>query len=258
MDGGSFAFNNDFNTEPSDITIFREWGGFSFGVFDYVIGYDVLDQDGFVGNGTMLLEFIDGSLPSSIVMDSTGICMTVHSATEGEHHDFTVGPLAHFGQMARITGCACVQDGQVKRIHLSAELETAFNANVFIRSAAYSSIEYDITPSTSNLFLHGDMYLSLIAGFDMELIGSARFTIDRYEDFVEGDLEGKVITPGLGRMAGWSGIWEVEGIPTSPSGRLGLRSSLPLTAGIEGGFYIGIFAPKDRAWILLTPEANSA
>lgn len=248
-----------FGTKPNETNIARMWGN-SFGAFDYNTRYDDADQDGYVGNGIIqMFDLIEGPLASSIVLSSTRICMQVYSATEEERHDFTVGPVAHFGQMTRITGCACVANGQVERVHLSAELEKSKNYNIALRSASYSNLEFDLTPSTWDLWIYGNMFMSLLVGSDVEVTGEAHFAVNRDDAYVEGEIEGSIETNSLfggGLRADGRLEWHL-GAPVSGDsyqslqGRLAVEvvSSIGSSAN-EGGFYIGLNAPKDRAWVL--------
>ncbi len=192
------------------------------------------------------------------VISSTRICLSVYSSSEDERHDFTVGPVAHFGQMVRTAGCACIENGQLELVQIYAELETAQNVNILLRSAQYCSMEFIITPETTELGIDGVMYLSLVAGADMEMSGSARFTIDRAQNFVEGEINGQFSTSAMfsGLSADGSLEWHLgagtgDEAYQSLQGRLGVEVVGPISDnGVEGGFYIGINAPKSNAWIL--------
>ncbi len=251
------ASDTAFGTQPTDPNIARNWGD-SFGAFDFDLAYDDNDQDGFTGAGSMALAPIDGSLAGTIVLSSTRICMSGFSDGAEARNDFTLGPVAHFGTMAKAAACACVVNGQVERIHLNAELESAANVNILLRSATYGNLEWDLTPSISELRLDGDMYLSMLAGTDVEISGSARFTVNRAEDFVEGELEGKfssiTLFSGLdveGRLEWHLGAFSSVESYQSLQGRVAVQVMAPIGGmNEEGGFYLGINAPKSNAWVL--------
>ena len=110
------ATDTAFGTEATDFTVAGEWGN-GFGHVAYTIAYDDGDQDGFLGTGTFGVELIlDGDMASTMTMARDLICMRVSETTR---HDFKAGPVAHLGSMGRISGCACVEDGQVKRLLIS-------------------------------------------------------------------------------------------------------------------------------------------
>ncbi len=241
---------------PTDTSIARNWSG-AFGSTDFEIGYDSADQDGFIGSGQMGIEYIlNGTMDASIVLSSSRICMSIW---ETERHDFTLGPVANFGSMASVWGCACIEDGQLKRLMLGAELETSGNANILLRSAAYGSLEYLITPSVSELTINGMMYISLIAGGDLEVTGRARFEVNKALGYVEGDIYGKFGSSSFmggitaeGQVNWHLGTFGMDGY-SSIQGKLAITivgSFSMISGGIEGGFYVGVNAPKTEAWVL--------
>lgn len=245
-------------TAPSNDHVSRGWGD-GFGQFEYDIKYDDGDQDGFVGTGTMEYRTLfGGELDSTLVLSSDRICMSIYTPDEYEYADLTVGPIAHFGQMIRTTGCACITDGQLERVTISGELEVSADANVAIRSAGYATVDYNATPETTELVLTGDIYYSLVTGMNMEMNGSARFTIDREQEFVEGRIDANYDTSALftGLEASGSLDWHL-GYGESGDAYQSLQgmTSVQVVAPVggqtqEGGFYIGQNAPKANAWAL--------
>jgi hypothetical protein len=185
--------------------------------------------------------------------------MQVYSATAEEHHDFTVGPVAPFRS-----------DDANPRLRLRSErpggarpsqrrIETAHNVNLALRSASYSNLEFDLTPSTWDLWIYGNMYHVASVGADVEVTGEAHFAVNRDDAYVEGEIEGSIETNSLfggGLRADGRLEWHL-GAPVSGDsyqslqGRLAVEvvSSIGSSAN-EGGFYIGLNAPKDRAWVL--------
>lgn len=248
------AFDDAHGTRPSEPNVTRAWGGNEFGLFDFDLEYDALDQDGFVGTGLSGLDEIDGMLSSSVVLDVTRICMNFYTDSDDDFRDFNVRALPRFSRMRRITGCGCIEDGALKRIHLAAELDATADAGIFVRSGAYSAMELDITPETTDLFMYGDLFLSLLAGFDTEMSGSARFAINRAASFVEGELEGQIRANGVtadGRLEWHIGGSTPEEAYLALQGRVGLSVISPIGGGgTEGGFYIAANAPRDNAWVL--------
>jgi hypothetical protein len=241
--------------QASDQHLAANWSG-GFSSMDFNYNYDKASQDGFVGAGRMGFLWIDGTLPASIVMKAERECMTVSETT---HHDFKAGPVAHFGSMTRITGCGCIENGQLQRVNLSSELEPTADVNILLRAASYGRIEWSLTPTVSTLEIAGDMYLTILATGNIEVTGLARFTIDREQDFVEGELNGKL---DMGSALGLNSLtadgqlnWHLGAFGGSSyqsiQGRLAVQVVSPL-AGVsaEGGFYAGINAPKSEAWVL--------
>jgi hypothetical protein len=251
----SDAQPNSFSA--TDPILARTWSD-NLGTLNFKYNYDDNLQDGFVGTGQMSFQEVSGSLASSIVVKAERICM---SASESVRHDFKLGPAAHFGSMKRITGCGCIENGQLERVMLSAELEGDADVNALLRSAAYGSVEWLLTPSITQLEIQGDLFLSLLSGNGIEVQGHARFTSDRSQDFVEGEIDGKFDTSSA---LGTSSVtadgqlnWHLGKVGGSSyqsiQGRLAVNVVSSLVGGsAEGGFYIGINAPKSEAWVLAT------
>ena len=241
--------------QASDKHLLTKWSD-DFGTMDFNIDYDKNLQDGFVGNGRMGFLWVDGTMTASIVLKAERTCMSVNDTT---HRDFTLGPVAHFGSMSRTTGCGCIENGQLQRIVLSAELDATADVNVLLRSAAYGSIEWSLTPTVSTLEVSGDMYLTILLGGNLEVSGRARFTVDRAKDFVEGEIDAKIdagTALGLETMTADGQLnWHLGKFGgdsyQSIQGKLAVHVLTPL-AGVsaEGGFYVGINAPKSEAWAL--------
>ncbi len=240
---------------PTDHSLSANWGN-GFGTFAYRFDYDINAQDGFVGPGTMALQWVDQNLQSSIVLKAERICL---SANDTNRHDLTLGPLAHFGAMDRVTGCGCIVNHQLERMVLSAELENTTDANIVLRSATYGEVQMMFTPSISSVEFLGDMYLTILAGGNVEVQGDAKFTVNRDQDFVEGDVDGHFDAAsalGLNSVSGDGHVnWHIGMLGgagyESLQGQLSLSVVTPLAGtSAEGGLYIGINAPLSEAWVL--------
>jgi len=241
--------------QASDKHLAANWSG-DFGSMDFNIDYDKNIQDGFLGNGHMGFLWINGTLGASIVLKAERSCMSVSETT---HRDFTLGPVSHFGFMTRTTGCGCIENGQLQRVVLSAELEQSADVNILLRSAGYGSIEWSLTPTVSTLEVSGDMYLTILLGGNLEASGRARFTVDRAKDFVEGEIDAKFdagTALGAGTLQADGQLnWHLGKFGgdsyQSLQGKVAVHVLTPL-AGVaaEGGFYIGMNAPKAEAWVL--------
>ena len=255
------AADSQRGTRPTDVTIARDWSG-GFGRFGYTIRYDEQDQDGFVGDGSVsLLPVGDGVLGSSVVMSRERICFTVN---ETARHDFSLGPIVKFGSIRRITGCGCVEGGELERLLLSAELEQAGNGNVLLRSAAYGKLQYGLTPTLSELQVEGKFYVSVVVRGDLEATARARFSADQRARFVDGEIEGIFDTASLleglsaeGRLDWHLALLPVGDLYHSLQGRLAVKVLAPIGgAGTEGGLYLGVNAPKSEAWVLQDDDSR--
>lgn len=248
---------------PSVKTLAGNWSS-DFGAMNYTYDYDKNAQDGFLGAGQMSLLWIDSAMSSSIVIKHDRMCMSVNETTR---RDVRLGPVAHFGSMHRITGCGCISNGQLERINISAELETQGNANIVLRSAGYGYVDLSLTPSVSKVEIGGEFYLTVLAGGDVQVTGTARFTVDRTNDFVEGEVDGKFNTStsmGFSSISGDGQLnWHIGTLGgqgyQSIQGRIALKVVSPVAGGsVEGGFYIGINAPKTEAWVLANATGRFA
>ena len=241
--------------QTSDKHLAANWSS-DFGSMNFDYDYDKNAQDGFTGAGKMGFLWIAGDMDASIVLKAERTCMSV---SETAHHDVTLGPVAHFGSMTRTTGCGCVEAGQLQRFMLSAELENTGDVNILVRSASYGRVEWSLTPSVSTFEVDGDMYLNVLVGGGVEITGKGRFTVNRDQDFVEGELDGSI---DAGTALGVSTLkadgqlnWHLGTLGgdsyQSLQGRLAVHVVSPVGgSGGEGGFYVGKNAPKSEAWVL--------
>ena len=241
---------------PTDTQLARNWSD-DLGSMTFTYGYDDAAQDGFRGTGQMGFLWVSGQMAASIVLKAEQICMSVNDT---DRHDFSLGPVAHLGAMSRITGCACIEAGQLQRATLSSELEAQEDVNIALRSASYGRVEWMLTPSVTSVEVAGDMYLTILLGGNIQVTGRALFTVDRAQDFVEGEIDGRFDT---GTALGLSSVsangqlnWHIGtlggGAYQSIQGKLAVRvvADLAIGSAFEGGFYIGLNAPKTEAWVL--------
>ena len=252
-----------FDSDPqgpyhaTDNSLQANWSN-GLGTFNFTYGYDVNAQDGFIGTGTVGLLGISGVLPGSVVLKADPmICISVNDTA---HHSISLGPLASFATMGRISGCGCINNGQLERIMLTGELENDANANVFLSSASYGSIQWMMTPSLSQLEFQGDMFLTVLTGGNLEITGDAQFTVDLAQAYVDGNVQGHFDTSTL---MGFQSVtadgqldWHVSAPANSSSyqelqGNLSVTIVMPVgSSAVEGGFYVGVNAPTSEAWIL--------
>ena len=247
--GGAFA--------ATDTQLARNWSD-DLGSMSFTFGYDSFAQDGFRGTGQMGFLWVTGQMSAAIVLKAEQICMTVNDSTR---RDFSLGPVAHLGAMSRTTGCACLEDGQLQRATLSSELEAQQDANVALRAASYGRVEWMVTPSLTSVEVAGDMYLTILLGGNVQVTGRALFVVDRAKDFVEGEVDGRFDTGtalGLGSVSTDGQLnWHIGTLGgesyQSIQGKLAVHVVSVVAGGAyEGGFYIGVNAPKAEAWVLAT------
>ena len=263
IEGRHIVLENDglSGALSSETDIAGDWAG-KFGEMGYEIVPDSWDYDGFRGDGLMALVYVGGDLDSSVDLSRDRICLRVLDGVEDGFEDVQLAPASRLTRMRRITGCGCIVDRTLRNVHLQAELEASQDATYTIRSGSYASLELDITPSTTALDLNGSLFLNLGAGLaDVEVVGSAGFLVDRDEDFVEGDVNGRFDAATLLGLAGGLHAdgqisWHLgagDGGYSSMQGRVAVGIVAPFAlvgTGVEGGFYVGANAPSAEAWVL--------
>lgn len=225
-----------------------------FGQMDFQIFYDDIDQDGFTGDGTSGLLFAKDDMDSFLNITRKRICITVDHK---DRNDFEAGGgMIHLGAMTKTTGCGCIEKGQLKRLVLSAELDTAANAgNPLLRQANYASLEVTMTPVTSTFETRGNFYINVLSNADMEVTGQARFETKPRDVYVDALLYGKVDASALLGSSSMEGSgklnWHVEPSKQWMQGRLGVK----MISGMggmkcEGGFFAGYNADTAKIWVL--------
>jgi hypothetical protein len=241
----------------TDTSLSANWSN-GLGTFNFSYGYDTNAQDGFIGTGSAQLMGVSAPLTSSVVLKADPlICISVSSTARVS---VSLGPLPNFGVMGGISGCGCVNNGQLQSMMLTGDLENDNNFNVILSSASYGSIQWMITPSLAQLEFQGDMYLTVLQGSHMEVNGLAQFTVDWTQAYVDGNVQGHFDTS---ELLGFESLtadgqldWHVSAPVNAASyqelqGNLSVGIVAPVGgSSIEGGLYVGINAPTSEAWIL--------
>jgi hypothetical protein len=149
----------------------------------------------------------------------------------------------------------------LQRATLSSELEKQDDANIALRAATYGRVEWMLTPNVTSVEVAGDMYLTILVGGNIQVTGRALFTVDRALDFVAGEVDGRFDT---GTALGLSSVsangqlnWHIGTLGgdsyQSIQGKLAVNVvSVVAGSSSEGGFYVGLNAPKAEAWVLAT------
>jgi hypothetical protein len=247
----------EFNTRPSVTNISGNWAG-NLGIFKYDIMYSADDQDGFTGTGTAGLQYIANSLiASTVVLKSTGQCISLKDPTSS-NHTLAIGPVANFGITNNLWGCGCIVNDQLKELVLGGEITTAANISVAVRSAGNLTFTFLVSPSVSQMTLDGIAYLSIAASFDVEANGHFALTVDRGNNFIDGNISAilKVSTIGSSPIEANGDVnWHFGGAGNNFSQYVqGFLNMNVLSETAQGGFYMGYNAPKSKAWVLDGPD----
>jgi hypothetical protein len=253
---------------PTDTVLDQEWA-YGLGHFYYKIQYDKANQNGFIGEGkcglgslrvptitsdltvtTEQLNLKEAALSSSIVMNSSNINMFIH---EEDESDFGLDYVGRIAQMSGIYGCACLEDGQLKRIQLSMSLKTS-SANFAVDNAEDCSVDLLYTPTISQLTINGKINVNF--GYSLvrlDLLGRIRLSMDTQATAIDGDFMGELdFSVLIGHLAAkGEGSFHLGADYMAMQGSGDVSLITPIWGGgVRGGFFIGWNVPKDKAWIL--------
>jgi hypothetical protein len=260
------AFETDFF--PTDSIIHGNWSN-GLGVFDFTIRYAALGQDGFIGNGMSDLRNLKGgALGSSLTMNSRGSCIRIGTNLM-DQRTIAIGPLANISNITRIWGCACIANDGIENLVVGGEVTNAANMSVAARTGSYLSAIMQITPSLAKITIDGEAFMSLALSLDAMVSGHMQLTMNWAGGYMEGEVSGKfrvaegsLVLSGSSLQAEGQLNWhlgtdfnELQGMVAlkmmSGGGIPGLGAGVGEGSSIGAAFYIGMNAPKDRAWVLL-------
>lgn len=236
------------------------------GIFKFLLSYDSLNQNGFLGLGTSNVRYLsDTAAPpevgTTIRLNNQGSCMRIGTNVT-DIRSIALGPVANVSEITQIWGCACIMNDDISNLVVGGSLTTAANASVLIRAGAYLSSILQVTPSMVRYTLDGEASISLIASLDAEINGHMQLTLNEAAGYVEGEINGE-ITVSAGDILQGGSIdaqgqldWHMGTDYNSIQGDISL-SIMGETTFIAGtgvnlgaGFYAGIGAPKSDAWVL--------
>ena len=239
---------------PSDLHWTRSWAG-ELAYLDFNMVYDTLLQDGFVGEGFTNIAGIAGNLYATINVKAEGSCFSIY---EEFAHGFGLGPVATFGSMGNIWGCGCIRGNTLEKIVIGGELSTSagVGASILARTGSLVGTIFSYEPTRTMLEMNGDIYL--VVGFkNVEATAFAFFVFDRGEGYVEGHLKGTIDMSAI--AAGIYGEGELQwhlGVDYSAiQGNIAVEifafgGGGGAGAGVESGFFLGMNAPKEKAWVM--------
>lgn len=252
---------------PTDFSIGGNWSD-GLGIFNFTLQYAAMAQDGFMGTGTSALRnLIGGNLGSTLTMNSRGTCIRIGTNLM-DQRSISLGPVANISNITRIWGCVCIMNDGIQNLVVGGEVTNAANMSVAARVGSYLQAIMQLTPAMAKITIDGEAYMSLALSLDALVSGHMQLTMNWAGGYLEGEVAGKfrVAQGGLvldgnslqaeGQMNWHLGIDfnELQGMVSlkmmSSTGILGLGSG----TGIGAAFYIGMNAPKDRAWVLMSPH----
>ena len=241
---------------PSDFTIGGNWSD-GLGIFDFTIKYAASIQDGFLGNGTSLLRnLLGGNIISSLVMNSRGTCIRMGSNLL-DQRSVSLGPVANISNITRIWGCVCIEGDGIENMVVGGEVTNAANVSIAARAGSYLSAIMQITPSLARVTIDGEAYMSIALSLDALVNGHMQLTLNHAEGFLEGEVSGKfrvaegAVLVGSSLQAEGQVNWHLGIDFNELQGMVSLKvMGTGGGIGVGAAFYVGLNAPKSRAWVL--------
>jgi hypothetical protein len=245
--------------DPEEFGLFRNWGS---GVADMdfdKIGYDATDQNGFIGGGEVDFDFFANSpVNAEIELDSLYIKICV---LETEVHDLMLLDV-ELASVGEIWGCAVIKGDELERIAIGGRLESTVGGGFDLlvpKAGVGVEVSMAVTPTISTFAANGMMYL-YVFGADLEMTGSVFLKTDRAAGSVEGEITGAfdLSSIGVDIAAEGQANWFFSSGANYIQGRLAVDiCSITLGAGLSGGLFIGLNAPKDQVWVLREGSSGS-
>jgi hypothetical protein len=249
--------------DPEEFALFRHWGsGIAEMDFDE-IGYDDTDQNGFIGTGEVDFDFFSTSghsapVNAEIELDSLYIKICVLETSVLDVSLLHV-ELASLGE---IWGCAVIKGDELERIAIGGRLESTVGGGFDLlvpKAGVGIEVKMAITPTISSFAADGMMYL-YVFGTDLEMTGSVFLKTDRAAGSVEGEIKGAFDLSAIGVdiSADGQANWFFSPTANYIQGRLAVDiCSITLGAGLSGGLFIGLNAPKDQVWVITEGSSGS-
>ncbi len=242
---------------PSDLKIYGNWSD-GLGIFNFDIKYAAITQDGFLGTGTSALQYLSGgNISSALDMNSRGTSIRIGSNLM-DQRSVSLGPVANISNITRIWGCVYINGDGIDNIVVGGEVTNAANVSVAARVGSYLAATLQIKPSLARLTIDGEAYISIMASVDADINGHMQLTLNHAAGFVEGEVLGKVrviegaVLIGSSLEAEGQLNWHLGVDFNELQGMVSIKvMGYGGGGGVGAGFYIGVNAPKNRAWVLL-------
>ncbi|MEO0293575.1 MAG: hypothetical protein ABIN61_05065 [candidate division WOR-3 bacterium] len=245
-------FGRIVSIEPSKFSIYRNWGS-GLAKMDFKeVGYDAIDQNGFIGLGKVDFNFFTSSpINAEIELDSIYIKICI---LETKQHNLRLS-YVELTSLGEIWGCAVIEGDELNTIALGGRLETSTGGGFELLSPKAGTgveVKMAITPNIINFDANGIMYL-YVFGVDLEINGSLFLKTDLSRGSVEGEIKGAFDLSALGLdiEADGQANWCFAPLSNYIQGRLAVNiCEVGFGSGLSGGLFIGINAPKDKLWVL--------
>ena len=248
-----------YGAGTTDLHLVRGWGD---GVADlnFIVQYDSLAQDGFVGPGSAAVKkfvIFKDPLPGVINVKAEHSCFSLHNEADV---DINLGPIFTASALNKVWGCGCIVGDNLESVAVGGEMSASHGegASLLARSAEAVSVVVGYTPSRTTWMVAGDAYVVLLA-HNAEVIGYMLFTLDRDVGYVDGYVKGIAKMDNL--LSGVSAEGEFQmhfGADNETlQGRVAVAmygisggASGSSASGQEAGFWLGINTNKDDVWVM--------
>jgi len=243
----------------TDLSLFAKWVNKvndNLGVFDFpdqLMSYDETHQEGFIGVGTTDISFLHSDpLDAKIEIHSGIINIRVFST---KSHDLDLGLAYNVSGVKNIMACIRIDGPLLERFSLYALLDFSHGLGDGIfgpKSNVGVEVNLNITPNSLDFSASGDMVVSF-AGAAVDFFGSVHLFFDYSAKSAEGDMIGRIDCNAyvVGLEAEGQVTWYINPNMFYIQGRMKLVvCSWVASGGLEGGFFLGVNAPKDKVWVL--------
>ncbi len=265
--------------DPRSFGLEGEWANqATFNMSEVV--YDSAQQYGFIGTGTATVQVLNNvTTEVEAMFDSlaTSMCLRTETTTR-----IRTSFLSNIGNVTNIWGCVYFEGNVIERMVIGGELAVSSTENpnpIFMRATgAYARVSLSIEPDVYQISIAGRFVMKSLEGVEMDAY--ARLYIEPNNRIIEGDVEGRIdISAGFSSvvgagitaygklsmkispeyfyvqgMAGLSGFFTSGQLSSIIS--VGGTPSIGLGAGVEGGFFMGVNAPKNEAWVMRHSEGR--
>ncbi len=244
--------------DPKKFMLKRDWGSGLSDMKFQEVGYDEEDQNGFRGTGTPEISLFSSSpIYSKITVDSSIIQICMSSS---EHHPLVLPPSNNTTTFGSLWGCATIESDELKRIVIGGRIEATEGLILVASGGGSVEAKMVVTPTMVMFRAAGIMFLDVTGIGNVELTGSVALTCDLAHATLEGEIKGNIDFSAIaaGLEADGQMNWHIEPLSYYLQGRAAVTiSGFRLGGGLAGGIYLGVNAPKSKAWVLLDGSSTN-
>ncbi len=254
------------SSNPTSIVFNRNWenaAGLQLATFNFPsggVGYHVAAQNGFIGTGTARVAMIGGlSASSASTMNAT---VEIHGPsshlcfTSNTTHDLDLGLFQRIGGMDDISGCAVFENNVLSCLTIHSVLERSTNSGMGIlapKSGYMSEVIISMKPTSLTCDVAG-VFKIAAGGSAIDLFGELYLKRDFSRSSVEGmalgSLDANAVVAGLHGEGQLTWYADPSSFYIQGRAKVSVCGYLIGSGGMEGGFFVGVNAPKENAWAI--------